>query len=66
MKSILKDETYIGNTIHNRQTNISYKNKKRVRKPKEEWVRVENTHEAIISRDVFEQVRSKSPTAAAR
>lgn len=59
VKSILKDETYIGNTIHNRQTNISYKNKKCVRKPKEEWVRVENTHEAIISRDVFEQVQEQ-------
>ena len=59
VKSFLKDETYIGNTIHNRQTNISYKNKKRVRKPKEEWVRVENTHEAIISRDVFEQVQEQ-------
>lgn len=59
VKSILKDETYIGNTIHNRQANISYKNKKRVRKPKEEWVRVENTHEAIISRDVFEQVQEQ-------
>ncbi len=35
------------------------KNKKKVRKPKEEWIRVENTHEAIISRDVFEQVQKQ-------
>ena len=42
-----------------KQTNISYKNKKKVRKPKEEWIRVENTHEAIISRDVFEQVQKQ-------
>ena len=32
VKSILKDETYIGNSVHNKQTNISYKNKKKVRK----------------------------------
>jgi len=50
VKSILKDETYIGNSVHNKQTNISYKNKKKVRKPQEEWFRVENTHEAIISK----------------
>ena len=56
MKSILKDETYIGNTVHYRQTNISYKNKKRVRKPQDEWSLVENTHEAIIAKDVFYQV----------
>ena len=59
VKSILKDETYIGNSVHNKQTNISYKNKKKVRKPKEEWYRVENTHEAIISADVFRQVQEQ-------
>ena len=59
VKSILKDETYIGNSIHNKQTNISYKNKKKVRKPQEEWFRVENTHEGIISKDVFEQVQGQ-------
>ena len=56
---MLKDETYIGNTIHNRQTNISYKNKKRVRKPQDEWTRMEDTHEAIISKDVFFQVQEQ-------
>ena len=59
VKSILKDETYIGNSVHNKQTNISYKNKKKVRKPEEEWFRVENTHEAIISKKVFEQVQEQ-------
>ena len=59
VKCILKDETYIGNSVHGKQTNISYKNKKRVRKPEEEWFRVENTHDAIISRDVFEQVQEQ-------
>ena len=59
VKEILKDETYIGNSIHNKQTNISYKNKKKIRKPKEEWVRIENTHEAIISEDVFYHVQNQ-------
>ncbi len=59
VKCILKDETYIGNTIHNKQTNISYKNKKKIRKPEEEWLRIEGTHEAIISKEVFEQVQGQ-------
>ena len=59
VKSILQDETYIGNSVHNKQTNISYKNKKKVRKPQEEWFRVENTHEAIISKEVFKQVQEQ-------
>ena len=59
VKSILKDETYIGNTIHYRQTNISYKNKKRIRKPVEEQMRVEGTQDAIISKEVFDQVQEQ-------
>jgi len=59
VKSILKDETYIGNSVHNKQTNISYKNKRRVRKSPDEWFRVENTHEGIISKEVFEQVQGQ-------
>ena len=59
VKSILKEETYIGHSVHNKQSNISFKNKKKVRKPKEEWYRVENTHEAIISEDVFRQVQEQ-------
>lgn len=65
VKSILKDETYIGNSVHYRETNISYKNKRRIRKDPSEWVRIENTHEALISRDVFDRVRSRSQHAAA-
>ncbi|MBQ7844632.1 MAG: DUF4368 domain-containing protein [Clostridia bacterium] len=58
-RTILRDETYIGNTIHNRQTNISYKNKRRIRKPEEEWVRIEGTHEPIVIKAVFEQVQEQ-------
>lgn len=57
VQSILKDETYIGNSVHNKQSTVSFKNKKVVRKPKDEWWKVEDTHEAIISKDIFEQVQ---------
>lgn len=57
VKSILKEETYIGHSVHNKQSNISFKNKKKVRKPQEEWYRVEHTHEAIISEEVFKRVQ---------
>ena len=38
------------------------KNKKVVQNPKEEWVRVENTHEPIISKDLFDQVQEQIAT----
>lgn len=59
LKNILKDETYIGNTVHNRQATVSYKNKKVIRNPQEKWLRIEGTHEAIIDKDVFEMVQQQ-------
>ena len=59
LKNILKDETYIGNTVHNRLAAVSYKNKKVVRNPQEKWLRIEGTHEAIISQEVFEAVQEQ-------
>ena len=59
VKNILKDETYIGNTVHHRQGTVSYKNKRVVRNPQEKWLRVEGTHEAIISQEVFETVQEQ-------
>lgn len=57
VKSILKDEIYIGNSVHNKQTNFSFKDKRKVRKPQDEWRKVENTHEPIISKEDFESVQ---------
>lgn len=59
VKKILRDELYIGNNICNRASIKSFKNRKQTRNPKEEWIRVENTHEPIISRDLFDQVQGQ-------
>ena len=59
VQKILTSETYIGNCVHYVQTKISYKNKKLVRNPPEKWVRIENTHEPIVSKEVFEKVQQQ-------
>ena len=56
VKNIIRNEVYIGNMVQGRSSTVSYKCRKAVIKPKEEWVRVEGTHEPIISRDVWETV----------
>ena len=53
VQSILHDETYIGNSIHNKETTVSFKCKTVIRKPKSEWWRVEGTHEGIIKQRCF-------------
>ena len=59
VKAILKSEVYIGNSVHNRQSTVSFKSKKKVRKPESEWFRVENTHEPIIDKEVFYRVQEQ-------
>ena len=54
---ILDNEVYIGNTINLKETTVSYKNKHKIQRPEEEWIRVEGTHEAIIDMDTWEIVR---------
>ena len=54
--NMLKNEVYIGNTVQNKRSIISYKVKKFRTVDKEEHIRVENTHEAIIDKDLFEKV----------
>jgi len=53
VKRILTNEVYLGHLIQGKTEKINYKLKKSVEKPKEDWVKVENTHEAIVSEDNF-------------
>lgn len=57
IKNILKNEVYIGNTIQNKYSRISYKNRKLRPNPKEEWRMVENTHEPIVDKKIFDSIQ---------
>ena len=50
---ILKNEAYKGTYLFNTRT---YVKGRHVSRPKSEWERIENNHEAIISSELFEQV----------
>lgn len=58
IKRILTSETYLGHMVQGKREKINYKLKKSVDKPQEEWVKVENTHEAIICGDQFQVVQN--------
>ena len=55
--NMLKNEVYIGNTVQNKKSVISYKVKKIRTVEKENQIRVDNTHEAIIDKYTFEKVQ---------
>lgn len=58
VRQILENEAYIGNMVQNKTGHISYKNKKVIDKPEEDWIRVENTHEPIIDMETWEKVQA--------
>ncbi len=60
--TILNNETYTGHLIQNKVNTLSYKDKKKVRLPKEKWIMVKNTHAPIIEPELFEMVQKLQKT----
>ena len=57
VQRILTNEIYCGVLIQGRRTTANYKVKTSILKSEDEWVRVENAHEAIITRGQFHVVQ---------
>lgn len=57
VRFILQNEVYIGNTIQNKRKKVNYKINKQIEIPKSQWIKVENTHEPIISKQDFEMAQ---------
>ena len=58
VKSITQHEAYIGNVVSARYASESYKTHKIITRPEEEWIRVENVHEPIIERELWDKVQT--------
>ena len=54
---ILNNQVYIGNIVQRQYDKVNYKSKKKIKLPKEQWIIVENMHEPIISKEIFEQTQ---------
>ena len=58
VRALIRNEVYIGNMVQGKHGTVSYKSRKIIHKPKDEWIRVEGTHEPIISREIWDTVVS--------
>ena len=58
VKKILKNQMYTGDMVQNVQTKLSYKSPKKVTLNKEAWIIVPNTHEPLVSKEVFFKVQN--------
>ncbi len=57
VERILKNEIYTGTMVQGKEKTLNYKIKKRIQVAKEDWVRVEDTHEPIVSKEDFALVQ---------
>ena len=64
VNSILNNPTYLGHMAQQRWSSISYKNHKRYKRDESEWVVVHNTHEPIITQELWDKVREVEKSVA--
>ena len=57
IKQIVTNPTYLGHLVQMRTTNVSYKNKKQIKRDPEDMVWVYNTHEAIVTQELWDKCR---------
>ena len=57
VRRILKNQLYVGDMVQGKNKIKSYKLKVSVGIPQEDWIIVQNTHEAIIDRETFQKVQ---------
>lgn len=53
VKRILKNKVYLGHTILGKSKRASIKSSMKISLPEEEWTITKNTHEALVSEEVF-------------
>ena len=57
INNIIDNPAYIGTYTASKHTTAFYKNHKRIERPEDEWVVIENHHPAIVEVEIFETVK---------
>ncbi len=59
LRLILNNQVYLGRMVNAKTRKISFKNKKVVKVPEEDWIIVEHTHSPIISEQLWNDAHKK-------
>lgn len=59
VREILRNEMYTGYLALGKTENKSYKDRTKIRLPRENWIRIPNCHEAIIDRETWQRAKEK-------
>ena len=66
IKDILTNRMYTGDLVQNRRSKVNYKVKKIVKNNTNDYIVVENTHEAIVDKEIFYEVQKRLPKNVGR
>lgn len=58
ISDMLENQMYIGSMVQGKYGSVSYKTKQNKPRPKSEWYIVEGTHQPIIDRELWDQVKA--------
>ncbi|MDL2288161.1 recombinase family protein [Oscillospiraceae bacterium OttesenSCG-928-F05] len=61
---LLRNQAYLGHMVQGKREVVSFKTKKMRRIPPEDWIIVENTHEPIIARELWDMAHSHMKTSS--
>ena len=56
--SIVHDEVYTGDMIYGKSLRMEVGKKKKIKQPKENWIVIQNHHEAIVSRELYQKANN--------
>ena len=57
VKHLLQNDVYLGNLRMNHTGTRSYKDSTQISKPESEWIRINNAHEPVITRETWDAVQ---------
>lgn len=57
IRTMINNPTYLGHLVQMRTTTVSYKNHRHIKKDPSEWIVVENTHEPLVSQEIWDKCR---------
>ncbi len=66
IRDILTNRMYIGDLVQNKRSKVNYKVKKIVKNDINDYIVVENTHKAIIDKEIFYEVQKRIPKNVGR
>jgi len=62
VRTIIENQVYLGHSVQCRTTKLSHKVNKTLALPENQWIRVENTHEPLVSQSIWDMAQSACET----